>query len=159
MFLKIKRKFDAAVIDLEDYLANRRFSNAAKSAMKLHNIPNVKAEGEDEWLAKWRKLTKHKDVYSYRLYSHFCGPNPNIVPWGIYRGMVERTMDPEMYSTYYDDKNMYDQYMGDIRMPKAYLRCVGGDMLDGRVPFGKFTDEIIDYCAANQHRKNRSFML
>lgn len=32
-------------------------------------------------------------------------------------------------------------------------------LFSGKTVFGEFTDEIIDYCAANQHRKNRSFML
>jgi hypothetical protein len=75
--------------------------------MQKLNIPNVAVTGEDAYLAKWQRLTKHTDIYSYRLFSRYCGNTSDITPEGICRRMIEPILNQMQYRAYYEDKNLY----------------------------------------------------
>jgi hypothetical protein len=93
------------------------------------NIADQPAEGEDAYIAKWQRLSERKDVYSYRLFSRYVGNDPNITPEGICRRKIETVLNPLQHRQYYEDKNLYSQYMGDLNLPKTYLRRIGGSVI------------------------------
>jgi hypothetical protein len=127
-------------------LVNRRnktrfnnYSKHFKRYLEIHRIPNVKAEGEEEYLKKWRQLTDKVEPYSYRFLSHYYGTNPNIMPEYIANYIVQAALNPERYRPYYHDKNMYSRYVPSQNLPKTIARRINGSA---------FLDE--DYHALNQ---------
>ena len=73
--------------------------------LHLNGIVNRKVEGEDAYTAKWRQLSTHIDPYNYRLFSHFCGPTPDIIPEDILHCIVEKHLNPCQSWDLYEDKN------------------------------------------------------
>lgn len=112
-----------------DWNVNRKHQTHFRSLMHRLNIPDEPIEGESEYIAKWSRLSKKPDIYSYRLFSRYCGNNPDITPEGICRRTIETILNPIQYRPYYSDKNLYSQYMGDLNMPATYLRRIGGGLI------------------------------
>jgi hypothetical protein len=119
-------------------LVNRRnktrfnnYSKRFKHFLKAHRIPNVKAEGEDEYLKKWRQLTDKVEPYSYRFLSHYYGTNPNIMPEYIARYIVQSTLNPSRFRSYFCDKNMYSKYIPGHYLPMTIIRRINGSVLLG----------------------------
>lgn len=92
-----------------------------KRLLKRQNIPNKSVVGEQMWIDKWSVLGKPNHVY-YRLFSHYIGPDINIIPEDICRTVVEPILDPLRYGSYYSDKNMFDKLLGHEVMPQTILR-------------------------------------
>ena len=56
------------------------YRNQSLKYMKWLGIRNSKVAGEEEYVQKWSQLSRKVDIVSYRLYSHYCGCIPDIVP-------------------------------------------------------------------------------
>lgn len=119
----------AALIDFLDWKTNQGYKKQFRGYMRNLNIPDTPVEGEEAYIAKWQRLSKRTDIYSYRLFSRYCGNNPNITPEGVCRRQVEAVLNPLQYRPYYEDKNLYSQYLGDLNMPATYLRRMGGGVI------------------------------
>ena len=105
-------------------LGNSRYDNLFYS---LHHrrlvvalgLPSGKAVGEDVFLARWHRLSHHVDRYSYRLYSNYCGPTPNIVPHDLLHNTIEPALNPPELWDEYEDKNNFARYVGADILPQT----------------------------------------
>ena len=97
--------------------------------MKRLGIKNTKVEGEDEYVNKWKQLFPLVDRPSYRLYSHYCGQTPDIVPEGISRILIEKVLDPIPYRYAYEDKNMFPLIIGKEYLPETVVARINGSVL------------------------------
>jgi len=84
-------------------------------------------QGQSEYEALWSQLTKKVDPYSYRLFSHYIGNVPYIIPDYIGRTILSYYLNPPRYSDYYEDKNSYSTYISDNEcLPKTILCRING---------------------------------
>ena len=95
-----------------------------------HNgFPNGKAQGEDAYIAKWRQISSSVEPYSYRLFSRFCGPTPDIIPEDIMHATVEACLNPREQWDIYEDKNNFAKYVGTSILPQTVaFRQAGGSI-------------------------------
>ncbi len=100
-----------------------------KKLLKRNNIPNQKAQGEDDYLKKWGAFNHKVEPYSYRLFSHYCGGTADIVPENIGRRFIEPILNPPQYKHFYGDKNAYDMYLDVNCLPKTYIKRSAGGYL------------------------------
>lgn len=112
----------------------RFYSTQFKRYLAMHGYSDGKAEGEDEYIKTWSRLTHRVDPYSYRLFSHYMGPNKYILPEDVGTSVIEYYLNPPEYRAFYADKNMFGQYLrpADV-LPKELLRRIGKSnvFLDG----------------------------
>lgn len=92
-------------------------------------LPGGKQSGEDEYIAKWIQLSHRIDKSSYRLFSHFCGQTPDIVPEDIGRMIIEPKLNPFKYRDYYSDKNIFPIQFGKEALPRTIVCRINGSML------------------------------
>ncbi len=97
--------------------------------LSMNSIPDRKAEGEDEWIGKWSVLGNARALY-YRCFSHYIGPDMNIVPEDLCRNVIEPCLNPRMYVPYYSDKNVFDRLFPAGTCPRAVLRKIAGTYYD-----------------------------
>ena len=95
-----------------------------------NKIVNTPVKNEKEWIEKWSVLGKATPRY-YRLFSHYIGPNINIIPEDICRNIVEPILDPLRYTSYYSDKNIFDRLFRPGTLPKTIFRKMRGFYYDG----------------------------
>lgn len=106
-------------------------SKQFRNYLSKSNIPNKKAQGEDEYLNFWKQFSSKVEPYSYRFFSKYMGYTPKIVPEDIGRCYLEYYLNPIRYRDYYLDKNLYMQYIPTKCLPKTVLcRINGGRILD-----------------------------
>ena len=99
-----------------DYLVYRRHHRW----LLYHNgFDNRHADGEEAYLAKWRQLYPHVEPYSYRLFSHYCGTTPNIVPEDIMHHELELRLNPPEQWLEYEDKNNFAKYVDANLLPET----------------------------------------
>ena len=115
-----------------DKKACKCFSSQFKSYMHSLGLnTGISVDGEKEHLQKWGKLSRNIEPYSYRLFSRYCGNNPNIVPEEVGQRKIETVLNPLRFRAFYSDKNMYGLYLDKTCMPKTILRRIhGGPFLD-----------------------------
>lgn len=106
-----------------DHLFYRRHYRRLLHSLGYANRP---AEGESDYLARWRKLTPHVESYSYRLYSHFCGPTPDIIPYDLLHNIVEPALNPPEYWAEYEDKTHFATYVGTNCLPTTVAQRSDG---------------------------------
>lgn len=117
---------------ISKYRMYRLYSTQFLSYIKKLGLSQTKAEGEDEYLTKWRQLTDRIEPWSYRLFSHYCGQTPYIVPEDVGHTILEARLNPIRFRPFYSDKNIYDTYVPEGATPRAIVRRMGG---------GKFLNE------------------
>lgn len=66
----------------------------------------------------------------YRLFSHYIGPNQNIVPSNICHDIIEPLLNPFKYCKYYADKNVFDKLLPEGFLPSTILRKMNGFYYD-----------------------------
>ena len=108
-----------------DYLL---YSRHCRRILKSSGLPTGKAEGEDEYRRRWKRFSPWVDPYIYRLFSHYCGPTPDIIPEDILHRQIELTLNPRSYWDVYEDKNMFPLFVGAEHVPATVLGCVRGTM-------------------------------
>ena len=109
-----------------DYLLYRRHY---RLLLRRNGLPNCHAVGEDAYIGKWRQLSHCIEPYSYRLFSHWCGPTPDIIPEDIMHSVVEMRLNPREQWDTYEDKNNFAKYLGDSILPQTVaFRQAGGSI-------------------------------
>lgn len=106
---------------------NRTSYNRLYNQMMQKN-PELKkyADGEKEWLVKWRQYDKKLSPYAYRIFSRYVGNNMNILPLEIFANVVEPVMTPQKFVEYYGDKNVLPRLVDKKFLPITYLRNING---------------------------------
>jgi len=112
---------------LSSHLLYRRYY---RRALERAGFPMGKAAGEEAYKAKWRQLSRWVEPYSYRLFSHYCGPTPDIIPEDIMHNIVEATLNPRHLWDVYEDKNMFPLLLDADVVPRTVARRVGGGPID-----------------------------
>lgn len=115
-------------------MMNKLFRNQWKRNLVMNQIdPSQKAEGEEEYIRFWQKAfgSKKVDVYSYRLFSHYMGNVPHIIPEILGYSLLEKQLNPIRYRDFYSDKNVYSMYFPDSKViPQTLMaRIVGGQIV------------------------------
>lgn len=90
-----------------------------------------KREGEENFLKKWKRISRFVSPIDYRLYSQYIGNDPNIVPEYVIRHIIEPIFHPVKYRPFYNDKNMYDKLLPKSFLAVSIFRCIEGAYCDG----------------------------
>ncbi len=98
-----------------------------------HIDAETPAPGEEKYISFWRKAFRGKnvDVYSYRLFHHYMGNVPHIIPEILGNSLLEKQLNPIRYRDFYSDKNVYPMYFLDSQViPQTLMaRIVGGQIV------------------------------
>ena len=105
------------------------YSEQNKHRLELQHFENKKAEGEDAYLQKWGVLSSRVEPYSYRFFSHYCGPTPNIVPEDIGHTCIEDVLNPLALRRVYCDKNLFPEIVGKENVPRTIVCRINGSQL------------------------------
>lgn len=106
------------------------YRNWCIGIMKKNHIPNKPVPGEDQYVRKWKQLSRTVDRRYYRLFSRYIGQSVDIVPEDISHNIVEHVLNPSALRPYYEDKNMFDSIFPRGFLPDTYLRCIQGFYYD-----------------------------
>ena len=117
------------------------YSRQFKRYLKNLGIPNSPVEGEEEYIKKWGVFNGKVEPYSYRLFSRFMGPSPDIVPEDIGHAYIEDVLNPPLFSAYYSDKNLFEETFKEGTLPKTVARRIGGSILLDK-DYQPLTEEI-----------------
>lgn len=109
--------------------ANYIYRKQSLRYMKSLGIPDKKMPGERVFIQKWSVLSKRIDLASYRLYSHYCGCIPEIVPEDIGRIVIEEKLNPPRYRDFYNDKTQYQVLLGEQIVPESFISRINGSVL------------------------------
>lgn len=88
------------------------------------------AEGENEWIEKWRKYDKRVSPLSYRIFSRYIGSDINILPMEVCANIIEPVLTPGHLAAFYNDKNSFGLLYRKDEMPITYVRNIGGAYYD-----------------------------
>lgn len=105
--------------------------------LRLHGFPATKAEGEKAYLAQWKAISPRVSPYDYRLYSHFCGPTADIVPFDLLRNVIEPVINPLAFWATYEDKNMFATIVGEECLPRTVASRIAGGPVKYRSALGE----------------------
>ena len=100
-----------------------------RSFLRINKLPNKESDGEKQYMEYWRRVYKKVEPYSYRLFCHYMGNRPDIIPEDIGHTFLEYYLNPEWSRGFYQDKNLYETYLPGVNMPNAIIRRVGGSNL------------------------------
>lgn len=105
-----------------------------KNAIARNKELSFPAEGEEEWLKRWRKYDKKLSPLAYRVFSRYIGPNIDILPMELCVNYIEPVLTPQSFRAYYSDKNMLDKIIGNNPTvhiaPTTYIRNIKGVWYD-----------------------------
>jgi len=93
-----------------------------------------KLDGELEWLTKWKQFDSNVSPVFYRIYQRLfnAGENGiNIFPDDIGRNYIEPILNAAETNAFYKDKNSLGLIIESNLMPKVFVRCINGKLLDG----------------------------
>lgn len=129
-------------------IGNRRYAHLLyrrhyRRLMRLNGIPNRRAEGEEAYRTQWKRLSRWVDPYSYRLFSHFCGPTPDIIPEDILHTVVEARLNPPEEWAVYEDKNNFVRYAGADFLPPTVAWRQGGGEVHWSLPLSEEMNPLI----------------
>lgn len=106
------------------------YRNVLSRCKDLQDLPEGPVPGESEWLQRWRHYDRSVKPYSYRIFSHYIGFQPDIAPLELIAGIVEPVLNPPELVSYYQDKNSFDKVYAGLPMPATLLRCIEGTYFD-----------------------------
>lgn len=112
--------------DTYRYLLYRRHY---RSLLRQSGFSSCRVDGEEAYRAQWGRIAQRVDPYSYRLFSHYCGPTPDIVPEDILHRVVEPALSPRRYWEEYEDKNNFGRIVGEEWLPQTVASCQRGKRL------------------------------
>ena len=87
-------------------------------------------EGEEKWLAHWRKYDKNLQPLCYRIFSHFIGKEKKIIPLELVSSIIEPILTPAKYREYYSDKNNFLRILPPSFLPEYFLMDIDGLVYD-----------------------------
>lgn len=114
---------------IEKYLYKQTVSRSISfysNAIRYNASLGEYAEGEGDWLKKWRTLDPKLTPLAYRVFSRYLGPNMDIVPLELCVKLVEPVLTPHNFLDYYSDKNSFDLLFPKGTLPKTFLRNIRG---------------------------------
>ena len=104
----------------------RMCADQYKSYLQELKYENKSIDGENAYIKLWSQLTARVEPYSYRLFSHYMGKVPHIIPDYIGTEILFYYLNPRRYSDFYEDKNTYSSYvLLENAFPKTYLKRIG----------------------------------
>lgn len=106
-----------------------KYAHRIRHLMQMHHIENKPVSGEQAYIAFWRQLYAHVEPYSYRMYSHYCGNTPYIVPEDIGHSFIEPKLNPIRFTSFYEDKNILPLLLPDGAMPRTLLCRMNGGLI------------------------------
>lgn len=115
----------------------KKFCNAANLNLKPQN-------GEDAFIAKWKKLYPNLNIDFYRFYSQFIGNDPNIVSDDIFHIIIEPILNNQQALSVYSDKNMYEKLLTPHLFPVCIIRNMNYDYLDKYYQRIDMNNEVFD---------------
>jgi len=126
------------------YAFYKTYSAQAKQWMESQHFENKKAEGEDAYLQKWKVFTPRVEPYTYRVFSHYMGYTPNIIPADIGHTYIEDVLNPLALRPVYTDKNLFPKIIGEENVPRTIVcRINGSHLLDAE--FKKAEKDLSEY--------------
>jgi hypothetical protein len=129
---QLRKYLDKVIKGYWHYKCHSFYASQFKKYLKLQGFENKKVSGEDEYIAKWKRLCTKVEPYSYRFFSHYVGFSPNIVPEDIGRSFVEPILNPLAYRKAFTDKNLFPVLLGKQNLPQTIIcRIHGSNLLDG----------------------------
>lgn len=96
-----------------------------KKIISVNEFLGKEADGEKEWLDKWKNYDKNISPLSFRIFSRFIGPDINILPLELCAGLIEPILTPRSFRDVYSDKNEFDLIIPDV-LPTTFLRNISG---------------------------------
>lgn len=109
--------------------SNILYRRSYKKLHKLHPSNSINKK-ELEYKKRWKRLSRHTDINTFRLFSQYIGPDPNIVPEDICAGIIQPILNPIETRPYYQDKNMFEKILPSDFLPVAILRKIKGEYYD-----------------------------
>ncbi len=123
-----------------DYVVYRRHH---RWLLKHNGFDNHRAYGEDAYKAQWHRLSRKVEPYSYRLFSHYCGPTPDIVPEDIMHDIIELRLNPRKHWDEYEDKNNFAKYLDANLLPETIAYRQGNGPINKMLAFGSRSSLIL----------------
>ncbi len=114
-----------------------------RKQMWRNGVPGGKAEGERQYMERWCLLSPLVDPYNYRLYSRYCGPTPDIIPFDLLRNVVEPCLNPPELWLKYEDKNRFAEYVDPSLLPATVASRSGGGPVVYRCPLDSVSYPLI----------------
>lgn len=112
------------------YSGNRSYDFLYKKIIASNPELGKIAEGEKEWLMKWRRYDSKLSPLSYRIFSRYIGEDMNILPLELCVNVIEPVLTPSGFREFYSDKNVFDKYIPREYFPKVVLRNIRGVFYD-----------------------------
>lgn len=111
----------------------------------LNRHPKSRTEGEADYVAKWKPLSKNPHLPTYRLFSQYIGPNPNIVPEDVSSTIIQPLLNPIETRPYYQDKNAFEKILPASFLPKALFRMINGAYISAEYePVEDMSEKTLD---------------
>lgn len=112
------------------HMSNKFLQKQWRSNCQKNSInPDEPAEGEEEYRSFWAQLDPNVEPYSYRLFSHYMGVTPYVIPEYIGISMIERYLNPRRYRDFYFDKNVFCQIYGKDNVAETIIARINGSCL------------------------------
>ena len=125
----------------------KAYIDKAKKSNK--HVLNHLGDGENQYVSKWKRISKYVSPIDYRLFSQFIGENPNIVPEYVLHYIIEPVFLPKAYQQFYNDKNMYDKLLPKEFLAESLFRCIDGICCDGNYQVLNSCDDksLVELCS------------
>lgn len=147
---KMKTYIELIVNAVRYWRARIVFKKRYSKVLSLNGIGNKPVENENEWLQKWHRIDPHITALQYRVFSHYVGPNINIVPEETSHFKVEPLLNSKSMAAYYSDKNMFDKILPPPYLPKTILRKINGSFYDADFKFINLSNDVLNSILAQQ---------
>lgn len=119
------------IVNYHKWRRYRVFEKIYIKRTKATGVSVTKAiAGEDEYMKKWKRISRYVSPVDYRLYSQYIGNDPRIVPECVLRNSIEPLFHPLKYRDFYNDKNMYDKLLPKDHLAESIFRCIEGVYCD-----------------------------
>lgn len=145
---KLKSFVKSSIIKLLEDKSSKRYIADYKECIALHPELAEPAEGEIEWLEKWRKYDKKVSPLSYRIFSRYIGPDINILPMEICVNVIEPVLTPGYLAPFYNDKNSFGLLYDKDDMPATYVRNIRGAYYDEE--YNAIKGDLVDYIGSDE---------
>ena len=118
---------------IQNTISNYRYKGRVKNYIRYYSKivaknPELRkpADGEKEWLDRWRKYDKSLSPLSYRIFSRFVGEDINIMPLELCLNIVEPILNPDAYRGFYRNKNSLNLIIPEEMTVKTIIRKIAG---------------------------------